>query len=313
MDPASRQPLLTQFSPIQSLEDKLRISAAVYDNTSDGIIITDAARKIILVNPAFSTISGYSKEEAIGKNPGFLKSGFHSQKFYEQMWDSINIIGRWQGEIKNRRKDGSIYPVDLTIIANQDENNQPQYYIGIFSDLTLQKDAEEFLKYIATHDLLTNLPNRSRFYDYLNNAIYEARVNRHQIAVLFIDLDGFKNVNDTFGHETGDQLLEAVADRLLENVPVGAIVSRIGGDEFTVILNPVGAPTEASRAAVEIVQSIAQPFQLDEVVARITASIGISIYPGDGDSAESLLQCADKAMYQVKETGKNGYTFFLNK
>ncbi|HVN55654.1 MAG TPA: diguanylate cyclase [Anaerolineaceae bacterium] len=312
MEAAARQPKPT-LNLIRSLEDNLKIGAAILDNASDGIIITDRNKKIILVNSAFTTITGYSMDEAIGRDPSFLRSGFHSQKFYEQMWDSINIIGRWQGEIKNRRKDGSIYPENLIVIVIQDEKKQPLYYVGIFSDLTLQNDTEEFLKYIATHDPLTSLPNRSRFYDFLNNAIYEARVNSHPIAVLFIDLDGFKNINDTFGHEIGDQLLQAVADRLQESVPSGAIVSRIGGDEFTIILNPIAAPTEASRAAMELIESISRPYHLDETVAQITASIGISIYPGDGDNAESLLQRADKAMYQVKESGKNGYAFFLIK
>jgi diguanylate cyclase (GGDEF)-like protein/PAS domain S-box-containing protein len=312
MDTAARQPH-SNSCPIQSVETWLKLCVAVYDNTSDGVLITNQDGEILLVNNAFTAITGYTQEEVIGKTPRILKSGLHPPKFYEDMWESIRIVGQWQGEIQNKRKDGSIYPEYLNIIAIKGDDNFCSHYVSIFTDLTLRKDAEEFFKYIATHDPLTNLPNRTRFYDYLNNAIYDARINHRQLAVLFIDLDGFKSVNDTFGHETGDQVLQAVADRLLESVPEGAVVSRIGGDEFTVILPEIKAFYQAEQAGRQMIQALSKPLVLEETEAGITASIGISMYPGDGDNAESLLQFADKAMYRVKEAGKNNFAFYSMK
>lgn len=295
---------------LTSSQIRLVIGQAVFDNTTDGVIITDREGSIVSVNGSFTAITGYSREESIGRNPRFLQSGSHNSKFYEQMWDSLKIIGQWQGEIQNRRKDGTIYPEFLNIISVKDGSGSVIYYIGLFTDLTTRKDTEEFFKHVATHDPLTNLPNRTRFYDCLNNAIYEAKLNHRNLAVLFIDLDGFKAVNDTYGHDAGDLLLLAVSERLLGSVTPADTVSRMGGDEFTIILGDLHDRQDAVRLAETTLAALGKPFVLDHITTQITASIGISLYPGDGENAESLLLCADRAMYQVKDTGKNGFRFF---
>jgi diguanylate cyclase (GGDEF)-like protein/PAS domain S-box-containing protein len=308
-------PLLPGISTNYSVETQLKLTAAVYQNISDGVMITDHHCNIITVNNAFTEITGYTQKDVFGKNPRLLKSGIHPPEFYQSMWDSIQIIGSWQGEIQNRRKDGSIYPQNLNIITVKDDANHVHitHYIGIFSDQTLRKDTEEFFQFIATHDPLTNLPNRSMFYDHFNSAVYEARLNHWQIAIFFIDLDGFKNVNDTHGHEKGDQLLQVVAERLLDSIPAGATVSRIGGDEFALTLTAITTPSDAGDVAQKIIHSLAQPFILEETRVQITASVGISLYPGDGDNIENLLQNADRAMYRVKDNGKNNFTFFSSR
>ena len=292
-----------------------KLWAAIFQNSTEGVLITDSQANIQLVNSAFSIITGYSLEEVVGKKPRILSSGRQNAKFYEQMWESLAILGQWQGEIENRRKDGSIYPESLTIIAVREDNGIITNYVGIFRDITTQRDSDDFFKYIATHDQLTDLPNRDRFYDFLNSSVFEAKILHRQIAVLFIDLDGFKTINDTYGHRMGDHLLVTIAGRLVECTKPDGIVARMGGDEFTVILNNLKGKEHAGEVAGRILKVVADPVEIDHVQLQVTASIGISIYP-DGievatelDDVETLLIQADQAMYAAKDQGKNKFHF----
>ena len=301
---------MNDLDPIKAIESNLQLWAAIFENAAEGIIVTDGHADVLMVNNAFTLITGYKAQEVIGRNPRFLKSGKHPARFYEQMWESLLIVGQWQGEIENLRRDGTLYPELLNIIAIRDNQGTITHFVGIFSDLTTQKDSDEFFKYIATHDQLTDLPNRARLYDYLNNAVYEAKLFKRQMAVLFIDLDGFKAVNDSFGHRAGDQLLISVAERLMNCVTESDIVARMGGDEFTVILSNLSGPEKAAETAAKILYALRQPVALETASVQVQASIGISLYPGQVDDAESLLIQADQAMYAVKESGKNGYRIF---
>lgn len=303
-------PFDQQGEQVKALQEKLRLYQAVFETTSEGVLVTDQVANILLVNNAFSFITGYSQDEVVGKNPRLLKSGRHDVRFYEQMWDSLKVIDQWQGEIHNRRKDGIVFPAFLNIVTLRNEQGDVSYYLGLLTDLTTQKDDEEFFKYVATHDQLTDLPNRSWFYDCLNNAVFQAKINNLQMAVLFIDLDGFKRVNDTFGHEVGDRVLIEVASRLVSCVYDKKSVARMGGDEFTIILENISGPQQAAFMAESILKALSLPFSTNGNQIYLTASIGISIYPAELENPEKLLIQADQAMYRTKELGKSGYKFF---
>ncbi len=291
-------------------EDKVqRLLAKVFESTAEGIIVTDADANILMVNQAFSTISGHSLEEVRGKNPRLLKSGRHGPEFYSYMWESLTRTGRWKGEIWNRRKNGEIYLAALSISVIRDDEGEITNYVGVFTDITARKQAEQRLKYLATHDSLTDLPNRDLFYDRLMRALVRAQRNRRLVAVLFLDLDGFKVVNDTFGHERGDHLLQAVGKRLSGCVRQSDTIARFGGDEFAGLIEDLPNLEGASTVAENILKSISETFVLNENEFSLTASIGISIYPIDGTTADALLQKADSAMYRAKEIGKNNYQF----
>lgn len=307
---------LPELNQAYGLINNSKLWTAIFHNAVEGLLITDEKGNILVVNNAFSSITGYLQNEVVGKNPRILKSGRHPQKFYEQMWESLSILSQWHGEIENRRKDGSIYPELLTILTIRNEAGLVTNYVGIFYDLTMLKDNEEFFKYIATHDQLTDLPNRARFYDNLNMAVYEAKLNHRQVAVFYIDLDGFKEVNDTYGHKLGDHLLIAIAERLLGCVEPQDTVARMGGDEFTVILTDIENIQKVIDTANRILSQLSSPFEADGHSLRVAASIGISLYPGEGadtenlDDVEVLLIQADKAMYVAKDNGGNTFKIF---
>jgi len=294
-------------------QEQLQLAAAVFDAASEAIMVCDANNVIETVNTAFTEITGFSVEEASGQTPSLLKSGRHDQKFYERMLDKLDKLGRWEGEIWNRRKNGEIYPQWLSIKTVRDEQGDIQRYISLFSDITLRKRNEERILYQANYDALTGLPNRSLFMDRLQRAMLQGERTDKQIALLFIDLDRFKNVNDTLGHACGDMLLQEAASRLTALVRRSDTVARLGGDEFTVILTDLSEFTQIERLIEKMLRSLSAPYDLDNNVAFVSASIGITIFPDDGKNVEDLLKNADTAMYQAKENGRNLSQFFTTR
>lgn len=282
----------------------------IYENTVEGIIITDQNSVIQAVNPAFSTITGYSPHEVIGKTPALLKSGRHDRDFYREMWATLRDKGMWTGEIWNRRKNGEVYPEWLNITEIRDSLGNVTQYVALFNDVTEHKRNEERLRHQAYHDALTGLPNRLLFGENLELALNQAERAAHGVAVMLMDLDRFKYVNDTFGHDYGDKLLIMVAERLRSVIRKGDTLARMGGDEFTLLLPAVRDPSEIARVAEKIFGQFSTPFVIEKNDFTVTASIGVSTYPQDGDSPEALLKNADSAMYQAKEAGRNNCVYF---
>ncbi|MGM0594486.1 MAG: EAL domain-containing protein [Pseudomonadota bacterium] len=291
-------------------ESKLRQSAAVFENTADGVIVTDAEARIIAVNKAFCEISGYSEEEALGQRPSFRRSERQDRAFYRHMWRAIERSGRWQGEIWNRRKDGEVYPEWMTISTVRDGDGRITNYVAVFSDITHVKRSQMQLDHMAHHDPLTDLPNRTLFNDRLHQAIRRAERNDGTVAVLFIDLDRFKNVNDTLGHPVGDLLLQDVARRLQNLLREEDTVARLSGDEFIVLIEDLERPEVAEGVARKVIDKLSHPFSVHGNELFIGASIGISLYPDDGHTAANLVKYADTAMYRAKEEGRNTYQFY---
>ncbi|MET0070861.1 MAG: EAL domain-containing protein [Candidatus Thiodiazotropha sp.] len=291
-------------------EDQLRMNATVFDTTSEGIMVTDADNIIKTVNPAFSRITGYSADEVIGQSPSMLSSGRHEEEFYEELWDSVLHKRYWSGEIWNRRKDGSVFPEWLSIAAIPDDDGIAKEYVAVFSDISKHKENEEQIRYQANYDALTGLPNRSLLSDRLEQAIGSALREKWMLAILFIDLDQFKMVNDTFGHVMGDELLQLVAERIGDCVRESDTVARFGGDEFVILLQDVTEMDAVANIATKVIDSITKVFTLYERDIYIGASVGITIFPDDAMNADSLLRNADMAMYQAKERGRNNYQFF---
>jgi diguanylate cyclase (GGDEF)-like protein/PAS domain S-box-containing protein len=272
-------------------------------------VVTDSQAQIVSVNQAFTVISGYSAEELIGKNARLFQSGLHEPKFYREMWAALTQTGGWHGEVWNRRKNGEAYPAWLTLSAVKDERGRTTHYAGILMDVTAQKEAEEYLRHRATHDPLTDLPNRELFRDRLSQALSLARREKRPAAVMLLDLDRFKPVNDRLGHATGDRLLQGVARRLLASVRDCDSAARLGGDEFAVLLPGIASAKEAASVAQRLLNALAKPFLFDGRECSISASIGISLYPAHGATADALLSSADAAMYRAKQH-RNCYKLF---
>lgn len=291
-------------------EENLRLLSQVFKCSNDAITITSPNAEIIDVNDSFAEITGYTREEVIGKGMNIMKSGKHNKEFYREMWKSLLKTGQWSGEIWDRRKNGEIYPKWVSISSITDDLNQTIYYISIFSDITVIKQAEEKLRRLAHYDMLTNLPNRVLFIDRLENALHRSKRYDNLLAVMFLDLDGFKLINDTLGHRAGDKLLIEVAERLSDSIRKSDTAARLGGDEFTVIMLDISGMSSASIIAERIINSLSKPYLINEKEVYVTASIGIAIYPYDGYDTENLIKNADTAMYHAKEMGKNNYQFF---
>jgi diguanylate cyclase (GGDEF)-like protein/PAS domain S-box-containing protein len=294
----------------QRSETKLEQASTVFNNTKDGILITDNDRNIIAVNKAFTTITGYTEEEVIGKNPRFLKSDRHDQEFYKNLWKSVSSTGQWQGDIWNRRKDGKMIPVWQNISSVKDDSGNVKNYTSVFSDISSIKQYEEQLKHAAHHDALTNLANRVLFGVHLDHSLQKAKRNKGGFALLFLDLDGFKAVNDSLGHNAGDQLLQCVAQRLEECIRDEDTAARFGGDEFTIILEDIKQATDAELVAAKIINAISEPVVFGDQSISVSASIGISLYPDDGQECEELMHAADSAMFRAKSRGKNNYRLY---
>lgn len=291
-------------------ESHLRQWAAVFQNTTEGVIITDKEARILAVNRAFTDITGYVEQEVVGNNPRLLKSGKHEADFYSGMWKSLLDTGHWRGEICNRKKNGDFLPVWQTISSIKDENGELANFVSVFSDITSVKKAQEKLDYLAYHDPLTDLPNRLLLNDRLQHAISLAQREQSSLAVMFLDLDRFKNINDSLGHPVGDTLLEGVAQRLKINLRMTDTVARQGGDEFIVLLEDVGTSDNAARMAKKLIDAFQQPFRISERDIFITPSIGITLFPDDGDDATTLIRNADATMYRAKDGGRNQYWFY---
>jgi diguanylate cyclase (GGDEF)-like protein/PAS domain S-box-containing protein len=298
-------------------EARLRLAARVFAESAEGIIITDAQSCIVEVNRAFETITGYSRAEIAGKNPSLFSSGYHGAEFYRTMWATLHAQGHWQGEIWNRRKNGEVYPEWLSLNAIRDEEGIVCNYVAMFSDITemkaneaRRKADEARIQHMAHHDFLTGLPNRFLLNDRFGQLHATARRNGTRFAVIFIDLDRFKNVNDTLGHTVGDQLLCTVAQRLCSQTRASDTVSRQGGDEFIVLLSEITEPDDAGHAALKLIRVLGEPCILEGHELTITPSIGIAISPDDGEDMDTLLKHADLAMYNAKQQGRNNFQFF---
>ena len=288
----------------------LLLADKVFESTLEGILITDGSGVIQMVNPAFSRITGYGSEEALGKTPALLKSGKQPPDFYRHLWQSLKESGVWQGEVVNRRKGGLLYTEHLSITAIRDADGACLHYVAVFSDITQRKQSEERLHFLANHDALTGLPNRTLFLERLQEAIEHAQPARSQFALLFVDLDRFKLVNDTLGHHAGDELLVRIASVLLRHAPQHSTVARLSGDEFILLLPVVERVTQVAALAQQLLDGVTEQSGLTGHELFISASIGISMYPEDGVSADALLVNADSAMYQAKERGKNNFQFY---
>lgn len=291
-------------------EKERRLSAKAFESVAEGIMVTDENRKIVSVNKALSTITGYPPEELLGRTPKILQSGRHDAAFYEAMWKEISSTGFWHGEVWDRRKNGEIFPQLLSISAVVDEAEKLTHYVGISTDISSLKRYEERLRYQALHDALTGLPNRFQFQERFNDMVARAHRHRTQVAVMMLDLDRFKHVNDSLGHAVGDQLLQQVAERLKSCIRQVDVIGRFGGDEFAVLLDNINGAQGAATVAGRFLQAFASPFSLSGHEIFVSSSIGISCYPADATAPETLLKNADAAMYRAKAGGRNSYQFF---
>ena len=291
-------------------ESSLRTAGLVYEKSSEAMAVTTPDGVILAVNPAFSEMTGYSKDEAVGQPARILQSGRHDKFFYAAMWEELNSTGHWKGEIWNKRKNGEIYPELLTINTVYEEDGSVSQRVALFSDISEEKKTQEVIWQHANFDALTKLPNRRMFLERLEQEIKTSRRTALPMALLFIDLDRFKEVNDTLGHEQGDILLQEAAKRLLSCVRETDVVGRLGGDEFTVLLSGIEDPSSVDRVAEMILQKIAAPYQLGPTVAYVSASIGISLYPEEAVDVSNLLKNADQAMYASKKLGRNRFNYF---
>lgn len=293
------------------MEEAGQLAQLVYQNTSEGMLVCDAENRIIAVNPAFTAMTGYTVEEAIGNKPHLLNSGNHSEEFYRKMWEHLDRDGSWQGEIWNRRKNGEVYPEWLTINTTYYPGGSVHRRVALFSDISKRKESEEVIWRQANFDMLTALPNRRMFRDRLEHEIGKAIRDGGSLALLFIDLDRFKEVNDTLGHEAGDQLLVQASKRISDCLRETDTVARLGGDEFTVILPNLSESAHVDTIAQALLDKLSEPFELQgEQRAYVSASVGIALFPDDGFDAEVLVKHADQAMYAAKAAGRNCYAYF---
>ncbi len=296
------------------VERQLRLFARVFEHSADAIMVTDGEGRIVRVNEAFTRITGYSPAEVLGRNPRMLQSGLHDEEFYAGFWNALRKEGTWQGEIWNRRKNGEIYPQWMSIGTLDAEAGEVVHFVAIFTDITDKKRSEDTIHYLAYYDGLTSLPNRPLFEEKLVQALRDGQRNGRWVAILYLDLDRFKDINDSLGHASGDRLLRSVATRLLETVRNNDVVARLGGDEFVILLSDLADGNAAGRAAAtvarKVIAALADPFNLEGHEVLVTASIGVALAPQDGEDAGELIKNADTAMYQVKSSGKGHYQFF---
>lgn len=306
-----RDQLATDMIERIAAEEKLKLAASVFASAREGITITDTLGRIVDVNDSFTRITGYTREEVIGMDPSMMNSGQQTQEFYAAMWQQLTIKGHWYGETWNRRKSGQVYAEMRTITTVRDAQGQPKNYVALFSDITALKEHEKQLNHIAHYDMLTGLPNRVLLADRLRQGMTQAMRREQQLAVVFLDLDGFKGVNDTYGHDTGDQLLMLLAKQMKQSLRDGDTLARVGGDEFVAILGDLVDSATCVPLLSRLLEAAAKPVDVVGQVLRLSASLGVTFYPQPADiDAEQLMRQADQAMYQAKLAGKNRYHVF---
>lgn len=300
----------TLVGNLELATDRLELFGKMFHGSGEAILIANANGDIVAVNPAFTEITGYPAMEVIGKNPRILSSGKQTPDFYQTMWASINEAGQWQGEIWNRRKSGEVYPEWLSIGVVKNQRGEVINYISLFSDITERKAAEQKIEFLAHYDALTKLPNRALFADRLKLALVSAGRNEKKVALLFLDLDKFKGINDTMGHLAGDILLQSVAARLKSCVRESDTICRQGGDEFMILLPDAESAADVENVAQKIIAAMTTPHQIEGKDLIVAFSVGIAIFPDDAGDSEGLVKCADDAMYRAKEKGRNNYQFY---
>jgi diguanylate cyclase (GGDEF)-like protein/PAS domain S-box-containing protein len=292
----------------KATQEALKLAASVFSHAREAIMITSADSCIVDVNDAFTRITGYSKDDVLGQNPRVLSSGRHSKEFYAALWKDLGEQGFWYGEVWNRRKTGEVYAEMLTISAVHDATGKLSHYVALFSDITVSKEQQRQLEHIAHFDALTGLPNRVLLADRLHQAMVQAQRRTELLAVAYLDLDGFKDVNDQHGHDTGDQVLIGVSNHMKQALREGDTLARIGGDEFVAVLTDL-ADTQACVALLaRLLEAAATPVEVNGLSHQVSASVGVTLYPQTTDTdADQLLRQADQAMYVAKSSGKNRY------
>ncbi|MFC1747790.1 EAL domain-containing protein [Pseudomonadota bacterium] len=302
--------LESELKDKKKADERNKLSTQVFENVAESIIVSDPKGNIIYINSACTSISGYSGEELLGKTPAILRSNHHDNDFYKQMWHSLLSTGQWQGEVWNRRKSGEVYPQWLNISSIKDDSGELSHYVALGRDITELKRAEKKIFHQAYHDPLTGLPNRLLFEDRLKQSVSRAGRSEKKLAVMFLDLDHFKNLNDSLGHQTGDLFLKQVADQFVNCLRTEDTVSRLGGDEFTVILEGIESKEDASTVAQKLIDIFSTPFDVEGNEIYLGVSIGLSLFPTDSDDVETLIKYADLAMYHAKASDRNNYQFF---
>lgn len=300
------------ISERRQAEQRLRLSDKVFEYSAEAIMVTDPAGIILNVNPAFTWLTGYRPDEVIGRTPRILASGRHDKAFYASLWRALLAEGHWSGEIWDKRKDGSLYPKWIIINAIR-ENDRTTHYVALFYDISERKENEERINFLAHHDHLTGLPNRLMFKERMGQALLRTDRAGSRLALIFLDLDRFKNINDSLGHHIGDQLLIEVSRRLTASVRLSDTVARLGGDEFVVVVENIDGQNDAAQVAIKVHATLGQPFVIEGKTLHAPPSMGISLYPDDGRDVETLMKQADTAMYQVKAAGRNNWTFYTSR
>jgi len=302
--------VLRDLTEQKKAEEELRLAASVFHNSAESVMITDAKGFIVSVNPAFTELTGYTDTEAIGQKPALIRSDRHGPEFYKDMWQTLQRDSCWQGEIWNRKKSGEAYLEWLTINRIDDSDGTPVRYVSVFHDITELRRKDESIRHQAFHDALTGLPNRALLQDRLQHAVERARRENDGVVVMFMDLDRFKAVNDNFGHDIGDILLQDVADRIKNSLRASDTLARLGGDEFVVLMEEVNHLGICTSIAEKIITAVSQPMDLRGHIVQVGASIGIASFPENGADYQELMKNADMAMYAAKKAGRNTYRIF---